>query len=83
HKIRGLIGLISASWRTGSSPATKSKVGINHSDLFYFHEVMFTVYVLYSRDYDKIYIGYSSDVKTRLKFHNELGRKGWTRKYRP
>jgi putative endonuclease len=64
------------------SPATKTKVGIKHSGLFYFPEVMFTVYVLYSRNYDKIYIGYSSDVKTRLIFHNNLSRKGWTLKYR-
>jgi putative endonuclease len=44
---------------------------------------MFTVYVLYSPNYNKIYIGYSSDVETRFKFHNELAWKGWTINFRP
>ena len=44
---------------------------------------MFTVYVLYSEKYDKLYIGYTSDLKQRLLSHNELARKGWTVKYRP
>ena len=44
---------------------------------------MFTVYVLYSPNYNKIYIGYSSDVETRLKYHNELAWKGCTIKFRP
>jgi len=39
---------------------------------------MFTVYVLYSDDYDKIYIGYTSNLKQRLLSHNKLGKKGWT-----
>jgi len=44
---------------------------------------MFTVYVLYSDDYDKIYIGYTSNLKQRLLSHNKLGKKGWTIKFRP
>jgi putative endonuclease len=44
---------------------------------------MFTVYALYSKDFDKIYIGYTSNLDERLKSHNELATKGWTRKYRP
>ena len=44
---------------------------------------MFTVYVLYSEKYDKLYVGYTSDLKQRLLSHNELSRKGWTVKYRP
>ncbi|MFT3981822.1 MAG: GIY-YIG nuclease family protein [Ferruginibacter sp.] len=44
---------------------------------------MFTVYVLYSDQYNKIYIGYTSDLVERLKSHNELGVKGWTIKFRP
>ena len=44
---------------------------------------MFTVYVLHSPTYDKIYIGYTSDLRNRLISHNELGDKGWTIKYRP
>ena len=44
---------------------------------------MFTVYVLYSESYDKIYIGFTSNLEQRLLSHNELGKKGWTIKFRP
>ncbi|TNE49373.1 MAG: GIY-YIG nuclease family protein [Bacteroidetes bacterium] len=44
---------------------------------------MFTVYVLYTRLYGKSYVGYTSDLAGRLISHNELGQKGWTKKYRP
>ena len=44
---------------------------------------MFTVYLLYSKDYDKIYIGYTSDIEERLLSHNIYSKKGWTVKFRP
>ena len=44
---------------------------------------MFTVYVLYSTAFNKIYIGYTSDLNNRLLSHNELATKGHTLKYRP
>ena len=44
---------------------------------------MFTVYVLYSKSYDKIYIGFTSNLEQRLLSHNELAKKGWTIKFRP
>jgi putative endonuclease len=44
---------------------------------------MFKVYVLYSPSFDKIYIGYTSNLEERFKSHNELGHKGWTKRYRP
>ncbi|MCH8905174.1 MAG: GIY-YIG nuclease family protein [Bacteroidetes bacterium] len=44
---------------------------------------MFTVYVLHSQKYDKIYIGYTSDLESRIESHNKLSKKGWTRKFRP
>ena len=44
---------------------------------------MFTVYVLYSERFDKIYIGFTNDIDNRFKSHNELGKKGWTIKFRP
>lgn len=44
---------------------------------------MFFVYALYSVTYDKIYIGFTSDIEQRFKSHNELGQKGWTIKFRP
>ncbi len=45
--------------------------------------MLFSVYVLYSEKFDKIYIGYSSNLKERLRSHNELGKKGYTIKFRP
>ena len=44
---------------------------------------MFTVYVLYSETFDKIYIGYTSNLEQRFLSHNELGKKGWTIHFRP
>ncbi|HEY8897421.1 MAG TPA: GIY-YIG nuclease family protein [Niastella sp.] len=44
---------------------------------------MFTVYVLYSEQFDKIYVGFTNDLHNRFKSHNELGKKGWTIKFRP
>ena len=44
---------------------------------------MFTVYVLHSASFNKIYVGYSSDLEGRMKSHNFLGKKGYTVKYRP
>ena len=42
----------------------------------------FVIYVLYSFEHDKIYIGYTSHLMNRLYFHNN-GHKGHTRRYRP
>ena len=44
---------------------------------------MFTVYVIYSESFKKIYVGYTSNFEQRLKSHNELASKGWTIKFRP
>jgi len=44
---------------------------------------MYTVYVLYSDKYQKIYIGYISNLLERFKSHNLLATKGWTVKFRP
>jgi len=44
---------------------------------------VFTVYILYSPVFDKIYIGFTSDLNQRLLSHNHLSNKGWTKKYRP
>ena len=44
---------------------------------------MFLIYVLYSSVHSKIYIGYTSDLEGRIRSHNELGKKGWTIKFRP
>jgi len=42
----------------------------------------FTVYILFSVDFNKHYTGFTSDLVQRLLSHNELG-KDWTSKYRP
>jgi putative endonuclease len=44
---------------------------------------MYTVYVLFSKNFNKIYIGYTSDLKNRLLSHNELSKKGWTLRLGP
>ena len=44
---------------------------------------MFTVYVLFSEKYNKIYIGFTSDIEERMLSHNTFGTKGWTIKFRP
>ncbi len=44
---------------------------------------MFTVYALYSKSHDKIYIGFTSNLEERLKSHNSLAHKGCTIKFRP
>src|SRR5699024_856552 len=43
---------------------------------------MFTVYALHSPGYDKIYIGYTSNLEQRMLSHNKLGH-GWTEHFRP
>ncbi len=45
--------------------------------------MVFTVYILYSAAFDKIYTGYTSNLEERFLSHNELGTKGWTIKFRP
>ena len=44
---------------------------------------MYIVYVLYSSQFDKIYVGFTNNLQNRFKSHNELGNKGWTIKFRP
>ncbi|RKY53390.1 MAG: hypothetical protein DRP89_06275 [Candidatus Neomarinimicrobiota bacterium] len=52
--------------------------------VFYFRFFgMYTTYVLYSEKYDKIYIGFTSNLEGRLLAHNELSTKGWTVRFRP
>ena len=44
---------------------------------------MFTVYVLKSVRFQKIYIGFSSDINARIIAHNHPANKGWTKKFSP
>ena len=43
----------------------------------------FYTYVLFSESFNKIYIGFTSDIDKRLLSHNSLAKKGWTIKFRP
>ncbi|MBS1622829.1 MAG: GIY-YIG nuclease family protein, partial [Bacteroidetes bacterium] len=44
---------------------------------------MYKVYILYSRLYDKTYVGFSSDVDQRLISHNHPQNKGYTKRFQP
>ncbi|HRH04066.1 MAG TPA: GIY-YIG nuclease family protein [Bacteroidia bacterium] len=44
---------------------------------------MFIVYALYSKEFDKIYIGFTSNMDARFYSHNVAATKGYTVKYRP
>jgi putative endonuclease len=50
---------------------------------FIYNLPMYTVYVLYSQVFNKIYIGFTSNMEERLRAHNELRKTGWTIRYRP
>jgi putative endonuclease len=43
----------------------------------------FVVYILYSEDYGKTYVGFTSNLIERFKSHNYLSKKGYTIKFRP
>ena len=44
--------------------------------------MIYTVYVLFSHEHKKIYIGYTSNLLQRFKSHQALG-SDWTAKFRP
>ena len=44
---------------------------------------MYSVYILWSKTFEKTYVGFSSNPELRLLFHNEKASKGWTLRYRP
>ena len=44
---------------------------------------MFYVYILYSEEYDKFYVGHTDDPLNRFLEHNELSEDSYTKKYRP
>jgi len=51
--------------------------------LFTFYTPRNMIRSLYSEKYDKIYVGYTSNLEVRLLSHNILSKKGWTVRYRP
>jgi putative endonuclease len=44
--------------------------------------MIYTVYILFSEEHSKHYVGFTSNLELRLKSHNEFG-KDWTGRYRP
>ncbi|MBS1625333.1 MAG: GIY-YIG nuclease family protein [Bacteroidetes bacterium] len=44
---------------------------------------MYIVYILYSGQYDKTYVGFSSNVEQRLISHNHPQNKGYTKRFQP
>jgi len=42
----------------------------------------FVTYVLYSKKFDEIYVGFTSNLIARFLSHNKFG-KGYTKRYRP
>jgi len=43
----------------------------------------FVVYLLYSKNFDKTYVGFTSSIIQRFYSHNFLAKKGYTLQYRP
>ncbi len=43
----------------------------------------FVVYILFSEEHNKTYVGYTSNLIERFKSHNCLSKKGFTIKFRP
>ena len=43
----------------------------------------FVVYVLFSKTFNKTYVGFTSNLIERFKSHNQLSSKGYTVKFRP
>ncbi len=43
----------------------------------------YTVYVLYSESFQRLYIGMTSHLESRMLSHNQLASKGFTKRYRP
>jgi putative endonuclease len=43
----------------------------------------YIVYILFSENHNKTYVGFTSSLIERFKSHNELATKGYTIKYRP
>ncbi|MHC1731038.1 MAG: GIY-YIG nuclease family protein [Bacteroidales bacterium] len=44
---------------------------------------MFYTYVLYSRQYKRFYIGFTSNPEARISHHNHPKNHGWTAKFKP
>ncbi len=50
---------------------------------FYIEMDEFVVYILFSEEHNKTYVGFTSNLIERFKSHNYLSKKGFTIKFRP
>ena len=71
-----------AGHRFKSGPRYKKRRVDFSALLLYFYTMNYFVYVLYSDQYKKVYIGITGDLEKRLFAHNNLP-KGWTKNFRP
>ncbi len=72
--------------RSSRVPATKENGNQILVTVFCFYTnsyFMFVTYVLYSKQFDKIYVGYTSDLINRFHSHNLYATKGYTVSFRP
>ena len=44
---------------------------------------MFYVYIIVSQNFQKTYVGFTSDIEKRLIAHNHPKNKGWTKRFQP
>lgn len=44
---------------------------------------MYYAYILYSKTFDKTYVGFTSDLEARLIAHNHEKNSSWTKLYQP
>ena len=44
---------------------------------------MFYVYIIVSLNFQKTYVGFTSDIEKRLIAHNHTNNKGWTKRFQP
>ena len=52
-------------------------------DGFFNNNFMHFVYIIYSKDFDKYYVGETEDVERRLFYHNHGEKSTFTKRYRP
>jgi putative endonuclease len=69
----------------GSSPtpATREKGQTLVWPFLFYRKLMFFVYILYSSQFDKTYVGFTSDLQGRLSAHNHPQNKGYTKRFQP
>ena len=80
----GSVGLVRQLTDDRVGVACPSSDGFESSTAhFFFRDKMYYTYVLYSPRFNKIYVGFSGDTRTRLLIHNDLRNTGWTSRYQP